>query len=158
MRQGFKVTPTLKNKINSLAEIVGVKLNWQRKCGIQYNKKDIACKNQDASNIIHDIAHFAVATKKNRQRLDFGLGAGPDSLQEIENSFADIRCYSENPDRIEEYASALGIHWEKELKLPWKNTMIYHGWHPQELQKKWKTKFVSKFLSKYKIYGNNSKT
>lgn len=128
-RRQFKVTPSLRKKINTLAKKIGCPLNWRRKPGIQWDTKDVACKGQDASNIIHDIAHYAIATKKARKCLDYGLGAGPESSSDdkiiiIEELYNDIVC-----GKIEEKASALGIFWEKELGLPWKKTAEYHSWN-----------------------------
>lgn len=124
MRKGFKVTPSIRKKINILALAVGCPLNWHRKCGVQWNTKDVACKGEDASNIIHDIAHYAVATKAARKVIDFGLGAGPSSVdQSIDSIYSGSKC-----DSIERRASALGIYWEKKLGLNWESTAEYHSW------------------------------
>jgi len=139
----FKVTPELKRKINRLAKIVGVKLNWYRGCGIQWNGTTIACKGQDASNIIHDIAHFAVATKKERVALDFGLGPGPDIYTEIKSLYGLPKCL-----KVEHKASALGIYWEKQLGFNWQSTAMYHAWEGLDLEKAW-VKY-NKTINKYK--------
>lgn len=159
IRPGFKVDSVLKKKINKLAELVGVKLNWERECGIQYNGKDIACKNQDASNIIHDIAHYAVASKPARKRSDYGLGPGPDTkpitprnnwtkIDKIYPIYKNSKCST-----IEQRASALGIHWEKQLGLDWKATAMYHAWIDQgdfsELNDVLKS--LKKIIDKYNI-------
>lgn len=141
MRKAFKVTPSIRKKINTLAKCAGCPLNWRRAPGIQWNTKDVACKKQDASNIIHDIAHYVMATKKDRKTLDFGLGVGPDS--EVDhffetNIFITNYSYSKS-NKIEADASALGIYWEKQLGLPWKSTMYYHAWDDEDaLEKAWK--------------------
>ena len=154
MRRGFKVTPTLRKKINRLAKKVGCPLNWNRAPGVQWDTKDVACKFQDASNIIHDIAHYAVASRKDRNTIDFGLGAGPDS--DVINSDEDIFIkFPENyrDTSIKEVeASALGIYWEKQLGLPWKRTADYHSWnYIEELEKMWKDRKISRRIKKVGI-------
>jgi hypothetical protein len=137
----FKVTPKLKRKINTLAKRVGVALNWKRAPGLQWNGNDIACKGQDASNIIHDIAHYAVATPRARECWDFGLGPGPDTLittwqlQNLERSIFPREHHGRICNEIESQASALGIHWEKELGLPWEKTAEYHDWDFEDLKR-----------------------
>jgi hypothetical protein len=125
MRAGFKVTPSLHTKINKLAKAVGCPLNWRRKPGIQWNGKDSACKGEDASNIIHDIAHYALATDQERACPDFGLGPSPSSNsdEDIKAIYRDSKC-----DKIERQASALGIYWEQRMGLPWMKTAEYHSW------------------------------
>ena len=155
--KSFKVTPTIRKKINSLAKRVGCPLNWKRSCGIQWNGKDVACKGQDASNIIHDIAHYAVATTRARRYKDFGLGAGPDSSLKSGENIEEIYRFSKCSD-IERKASALGIYWEKELGLNWKDTAEYHAWTSRygrdiggemtDLKDMWKS--LSSTIKKYK--------
>lgn len=155
-RRGFKVTLSIKRKINALAKRVGCPLNWKRACGVQWNGEDVACKGQDASNIIHDIAHYALATSRAKRHLDFGLGFGPDTDMwgVVEE---DIYPSSKRND-IERRASALGIHWEKELGLDWEDTAEYHSWTSRygidvggemtELKKVWKS--LSSTINKYR--------
>jgi hypothetical protein len=138
-RPGFKVTPTLRKKINKLAKNVGCPLNWRRAPGVQWNGEDVACKTQDASNIIHDIAHFMLSSKKEREHFDFGLGAGPESESvsfefedELKRIYSHAKCQSK-----EVRASALGIYWEKKMGLPWEKTMRYHAWDDGELERAW---------------------
>lgn len=143
MRKGFEVTRTLRKKISDLAKRVRCPINWRRAPGFQWDTKDVACKTQDASNIIHDIAHYAVATKKDRKTVDFGLGEGPDSVTsnkkvpyefyEFPRNYPYAKC-----SEIETVASALGIHWEKQLGLPWDHTARYHSWDMDDLEKAWK--------------------
>lgn len=140
-RKGFEITPIIRQLINAMAKKTGCHLNWHRAPGIQWNGKDVACKDQDASNIIHDIAHYVLATKKARKYFDYGLDAGPDTNYEEFRSnkalartiYSDAKCAA-----IEKKASALGIYWEKMLGLPWEDTMKYHAWNSQsELKDEW---------------------
>lgn len=115
----------LKNKIIKLAQDVGVRLDWETDPGtyVQWDGKKISCLNQNPSNIIHDIAHFAVAPQYRRKIIDFGLGQGPDSF---ETHSRIISAKSANEE--EERASALGIWWEKKFGMNWKSTATYHAW------------------------------
>jgi hypothetical protein len=148
----FFLDPKLKSKLNKIADGIGCKLNWKRKAfdSYQYNKIDIACYNQDASNILHDIAHFAVATKRARAEYDFGLGKGPDSSQCIDAIYSETKV-----DKIEMNASALGIFWEKQLQLDYNKTIKYHGWSEFLIEEKWKS--LSKTIRKFKYLFNIKK-
>lgn len=159
MRKKFKVTRTLRKKINALAAKVGCPLNWRRACGIQWNGEDVACKGEDASNIIHDIAHYALATKRERKLLDYGLGPSPstdismddmDILYRDERKRNSFKVKGRSSSHIEERASALGIYWEKQLGLPWEDTADYHFWRDldalAEVQRK-----LSYYTRKFKI-------
>lgn len=131
------IDESLKIKINILAEKVGVTLNWERnpKDSVQWNGYDIACWNQNASNIIHDIAHYTVASNSRRKLPDFGLGTGPDSIDDSPREMSIEKC-----DDEETKASALGIYWEKQLKMDWKSTARYHAWtepYHLDLKKAW---------------------
>jgi hypothetical protein len=57
---------------------------------------------------------------------DFGLGTGPDSGMSADEVVAD-------PDSEEEFASVLGILYEKALGLDWKDTFRWHGWDQSRL-------------------------
>lgn len=152
MRRGFKVTRKIRWEIQAIADAVGCKLDWNRKCGVQWNGSNVACKDQDASNILHDIAHYTVASPRERKCLDFGLGAGPDT-ENFDYGLAIHRLYSRNKcNKIEERASALGIYWEKQIGLPWESTAVYHSWWgtgqepSEELKKMWTQ--LSRYIKK----------
>jgi hypothetical protein len=158
MRKKFKVTRTLRKKINELANQVGCPLNWRRSCGIQWNGEDVACKGEDASNIIHDIAHYVLATKKERSYNDFGLGPSP-STKVPWNQWDQLyeRVSIGKANKIEEKASALGIYWEKQMGLPWEDTADYHFWHDEDkLKKFWKK--LKHHTRKYKLGETNVTT
>jgi len=128
-RKGFEVTPELKVRINKLATLVGCVLNWGRNPddSFQYDKIDIACEGQDASNILHDIAHYVLASKEERAMEDFGLGDGPDSGESMKRKLSMRKC-----DKLEEQASVLGIFWEKSLNLNHDSTYVYHDWKDED--------------------------
>ena len=111
--------------IQRIADRVGVTVNWERGTDkeAQWNGIDIAGMNS-SSNIIHDIAHWCLASKKRRKLPDFGLGDGPETPIELP------RLVSEKFQTTEERAaSLLGILMEREHDLPWHRTWDYHSWN-----------------------------
>jgi hypothetical protein len=67
--------------------------------------------------LLHEVAHFQLASPARRRLLDFGLGAGPETG---EAAAADaLRCVEAAEREAEEQqASLLGILWEIELGQP----------------------------------------
>lgn len=145
----FPVDADKKEQIIELAEFVGVPLNWRRDpaCSYQWNGKDIACKNQCASNIVHDIAHWILAKPKYRLQKDFGLGTGPDS------KYISFWADHPDPDAEEERVSALGIWFEKQFGWDWENTAEFHQWNEPEYIKRLGT--IEEFWKNHKknLYG-----
>lgn len=125
-KEKFKITPSRRVAITKLARFAGVSLNWKRSPSesFQWDGKDIACAGQDASTIIHDIAHWIVCDPERRSVEDFGLGPGPDSSDQDTIIMLSSLALSDE----EEFASALGIWFEKQMGLDWKSTAIYHAW------------------------------
>lgn len=123
----------LKKQIQAFADKFDCPINWERECGIAWNKKDIAAKNMDPENIIHDIAHFIVATKKQRNYNDFGLGSSPDS----ESYFNPIVI---NPFLKEREASSIGLYYQHLIGYKFNKTYAFHSWKIQELKKEWEKK------------------
>lgn len=77
----------------------------------------------NSSNILHDLAHYCVASKIRRNLPDFGLGAGQESVKS-----ANKKIGGEANSREEETASALGICFEYYLDLNSAATYEYHNW------------------------------
>jgi hypothetical protein len=67
--------------------------------------------------LLHEVAHFQLASPARRWFLDFGLGAGPETG---ETAAADAaRCVEGNArEEEEQQTSLLGILWEVELGQP----------------------------------------
>jgi hypothetical protein len=67
--------------------------------------------------LLHEVAHFQLASPARRALPDFGLGAGPESGRV---ALADAaRVVADGPrEREEQAASLLGILWEVELGQP----------------------------------------
>lgn len=142
-----------KAKINKLAKKVKVKLNWDKdpRKSYMYDGKYINCKNQTASNIIHDIAHYALSSKTRRKIVEYGLGAGPETASINIDNANDV-AINERVDNYftnEEKASALGIYWEKKLKLNYKKTYNDHKWYEYNIEDAWK--LIEKTIKKYDI-------
>lgn len=153
IRKGFEINLSFKRKANKLAKLVGCSLNWKRVPGYAWDGKSVGCAQMDASNVVHEIAHYAVATKAARKTPDYGLGLGPDSKEghTVNGKYATLYGYKFCGE-IEAKASALGIYWEKKLGLPWEDTADYHNWHElDELDKAWKK--LSKTIKKFPIKG-----
>ena len=122
-------------KIYQLARKWGTRI-YKRSCAgsFSYNGKTIALysdhnksKQRSTSDIIHDIAHFVVATPKRRKLPEFGLGTSPDNYTRLTFP-ADGMNYS-MAQTEEELASVLGIYWEREIGLDWRQTYENHSWH-----------------------------
>lgn len=110
------------DKLNVLAGLAGVKLNWNRrnldKVGhYTYDGRDIACANMPANIVIHEIAHYVIATPKARTKINYGLGnlAGWSVLP---------RLYTDKQGRyIEDQAIGLTFHYCREIGLSSKETV-----------------------------------
>lgn len=120
-------------KIRQLARKWGTRI-WKRHCrDYAFNGKTIAefqdealTKRRTESNLIHDIAHFVVAAPERKTLPEFGLGDSPDTYRRSTPLLKGM-TYRKAQDE-EELASALGIYWERELGLDWRDTFSYHAW------------------------------
>ncbi len=85
------------------------------------------------SNIMHDLAHWAVCGSLQRRSLpDFGLGRGPDSS--IDSDAPQI-MNDERTQAEEERASLLGLFMEFALGMPAADTLRLHSWiHPYDVK------------------------
>lgn len=79
----------------------------------------------DASNTIHDIAHWLCSTPTRRKLPEFGLGTNPGCWAPATRVMPLERSFSE-----ESRASAVGIVAERELGMDWERTYSEHGWEP----------------------------
>lgn len=97
-----------------------------------WDGKTLAIGDLPDSNILHDLAHYAICWLRNPRRLkvpDFGLGPGNDSRPD--SAVAPVLVQSNEEEYL---ASALGILWEKQLEergLPfsWERTADDHNWN-----------------------------
>jgi hypothetical protein len=81
----------------------------------------------EAYVILHEIAHFALASPERRGLIDFGLGPGPDTVDRAAAERAAIL-----PPLLREEdeaaASLLGIIWEAELGQPALASFVDQNW------------------------------
>lgn len=81
----------------------------------------------EPSVIIHEVAHLQVCAPERRNRLDFGLGAGPETG--IRNAAdADQTVHDVRADLEEALASLLGILWEVQLGQPGLLAFLEQNW------------------------------
>lgn len=81
----------------------------------------------EAYVLLHEAAHFQLATPERRSRIDFGLGPGP----ETGNRAAAMAATALNGlaiEREEAMASLLGILWEVELGQPALASFLDQNW------------------------------
>ena len=71
----------------------------------------------EASVILHEVAHWQISPPDRRRRIDFGLGAGPETGRKAEADRAAVTGF-ETREREEKRASLLGILWEAALNQP----------------------------------------
>jgi len=77
-----------------------------------------------AANIIHEIAHWLVATEEERSLPEFGLGEAPEpGCRTVPREMP-----KEDAQLKEHLASTLGIQLELALGMPWERTYVEHGW------------------------------
>lgn len=81
----------------------------------------------EAYVLLHEIAHFQLATPARRHIVDFGLGAGPETG---DRDAADrAAClFGLGREREEAMASLLGILWEVELGQPALASFLDQNW------------------------------
>lgn len=81
----------------------------------------------EPSVIIHEVAHYQLAPPERRQRVDFGLGAGPESGDKARGD-GERTLFGVDCDREEALASLLGILWEAELGQPAILAFLEQNW------------------------------
>lgn len=101
-----------------IAEAASSRLSWD---GERVNA------DTEAYVLTHEIAHFQLASPARRHAVDFGLGAGPDTLDRA----AAERAAALTPlsgDREEAMVSLLGILWEVALGQPALASFLDQNW------------------------------
>lgn len=124
-----KTLSAVKPCIHMVARKAGVKLSVRGIHKYVWNGKTIATRENNGDirpdeNIVHDVAHYVVASQTRRKRPEFGLGRSPDS------GTADVELLltHANAQLEEEEASILGILIEQELGLDSEGTFDGHSW------------------------------
>jgi hypothetical protein len=81
----------------------------------------------EAYVILHEVAHFALASPAHRGLIDFGLGPGPDTIDREAAERAAVVSLLEH-ERDEAAASLLGIVWEAALGQPALASFLDQNW------------------------------
>lgn len=81
----------------------------------------------EAYVILHEIAHFVLATPERRRIVDFGLGPGPDTTARAAAERAAVLSFAKR-EADEALASLLGILWEAELGQPALASFLDQNW------------------------------
>jgi hypothetical protein len=81
----------------------------------------------EAYVILHEVAHFVLASPERRALVEFGLGAGPDTLDRDAAERAAILSPLER-EADEAEASLLGIVWEAALAQPALASFLDQNW------------------------------
>jgi hypothetical protein len=85
------------------------------------------CSTTEAYVILHEVAHFALATPERRKLVEFGLGPGPDTLdRDAAERTAVLSPLARDAD--EAAASLLGILWEAALGQPALASFLDQNW------------------------------
>lgn len=77
-----------------------------------------------ASSILHEVAHWLVATEDERKTPEFGLGLAP----EPGCLYIKTEMTKEQASLKETLSSVLGIQMERALEMDWAQTHHEHGW------------------------------
>jgi hypothetical protein len=94
--------------------------------GVTWDGQAVAGR-MEPSVLIHEVAHFQLAPPSRRWRVDFGLGAGPESGDKARGE-AERRLFGVDCDREEAMASLLGVLWEAELNHPAILAFLEQNW------------------------------
>jgi len=81
----------------------------------------------EAFVLVHEIAHFQLASPARRRAIDFGLGAGPDTLDRAAAERVAVLTELAG-DREEAMVSLLGILWEVGLGHPALASFLDQNW------------------------------
>jgi hypothetical protein len=81
----------------------------------------------EAYVILHEVAHFALASPERRSLIEFGLGPGPDTADRETAERAAVLAPLAR-ERDEAAASLLGIVWEAELGQPALASFLDQNW------------------------------
>lgn len=115
------------NDINKLCSANGFPINRSLEVlnikHASWNGVVLRAKGMPNTNIIHDLAHFIVASEERKFLPDYGLGLGPDSYAISERVVADKESEDE-----ESLASVLGILIEYQFGANTYGTLYEHSW------------------------------
>jgi hypothetical protein len=88
---------------------------------------DAARSETEAYVLLHEAAHFQIASPERRRRIDFGLGPGPETGARARAEQAAL-LHGLAREREEAMASLLGVLWEVELGHPALASFLDQNW------------------------------
>jgi hypothetical protein len=111
----------------SVARGVGMPIHPEgTPCSFNWDGSALNCATE-AYVILHEVAHFALAPLERRALVEFGLGAGPDTLDRDTAERAAVLAPLER-EGDEAAASLLGIIWEAALGQPALASFLDQNW------------------------------
>ena len=112
-------------------------LDWARRCGVPAHPDGTDCgfnwdgtaldPGTEAYVILHEVAHYLLASPERRGLVDFGLGPGPDTRDRAAAERAATVPVAER-EADEAAASLLGILWEEALGQPALASFLDQNW------------------------------
>jgi hypothetical protein len=81
----------------------------------------------EAYVLLHEVAHFQLASPERRFAIDFGLGAGPDTADR-DGAQRAATVFGLEREAEEAMASLLGVLWETELGQPGFASFLDQNW------------------------------
>jgi hypothetical protein len=111
----------------SLAQAFGMAVHPDgARCSFNWDGKALNAATE-AYVILHEVAHFALASPERRSLIEFGLGPGPDTADHETAERAAVLAPLAR-ERDEAAASLLGILWEAELGQPALASFLDQNW------------------------------
>lgn len=93
---------------------------------VSWDGATLRCETE-AYVLLHEVAHFQLATPARRTQVDFGLGPGPETGDRARAAHAQT-LFGLPREREEAMASLLGILWEAELGHPALASLLDQNW------------------------------
>ncbi|MGH7001832.1 MAG: hypothetical protein ACREEA_10035 [Stellaceae bacterium] len=119
----------IKNSADALDLItkffIGIK-SGSPQLDVSWDGAALRCETE-AYVLLHEVAHFQLASPARRAQVDFGLGPGPETGDRARATQAQT-LFGLAREREEAMASLLGILWEAELGHPALASLLDQNW------------------------------
>jgi hypothetical protein len=139
----YTIKYTGQSEIKAIIDLLGIStVDSDPQDRYQYDGTAIAVKNISVSAMLHEIAHWMLASEEERKLIDYGLGCGPNTGEknhsaamvaeraQIKTEF--LVMSKENLHMTDDsYASLLGIAFEAALGYDINQTLKVHNWIPE---------------------------
>jgi hypothetical protein len=127
LRAAAAVAETHRQQAVTLAREFGIGVaEEQLESGLSWDGKRLHARTE-AFVLVHEIAHFQLASPARRRVIDFGLGAGPDTVDRAAAERVAMLTQLAS-DHEEAMVSLLGILWEVRLGHPALASFLDHNW------------------------------